>query len=76
MAARSKACGRCCSFAGIAGSNSSGGMDVSCESCVLSGRGLCVGPILVQRSHTECGVSVCDREASIIYLVFINLILH
>jgi hypothetical protein len=34
------------SFAGIAGSNSAGFMDVlSCDSCVLLGRGLCVGPI-------------------------------
>ena len=27
------------------------------ECCVLSGRGLCVGLIIVQRSSTECGVS-------------------
>ena len=39
-------------------------MFVSCECCVLSGRGLCVGLILVQRSPTECGVSECDRESS------------
>ena len=38
------ACG--CSLAGIAGSNlAAGGMDVSCECYVLSGRGLCVGLI-------------------------------
>ena len=37
-------CGRW--FAGIAGSNSAGGMDIClCECCVLSGRGLCVGLI-------------------------------
>jgi len=36
-------CGR--SLAGIAGSNSAGGMDVSCECYVFSGRGLCVGLI-------------------------------
>ena len=35
-------------------------MSVSCECCVLSGRGLCV----VQRSSAECGVSEGDREAS------------
>jgi hypothetical protein len=45
VAARSKAwvCGR--SLAGIVDSNPAGGMDVSCEVCVLSGRGLCVGLI-------------------------------
>jgi hypothetical protein len=45
MAARSKAwvCGGC--LAGNAGSNPPGVMSVSCECCVLSGRGLCVGPI-------------------------------
>jgi hypothetical protein len=36
-------------------------MPVSCECCVLSGCGLCVGLI----TPTECGVSECDREASI-----------
>jgi hypothetical protein len=30
-------------------------MSVSCECCVLSGRGLC--DELVQRSPTDCGVS-------------------
>ena len=41
MAARSKAsvCGR--SPAEIVGSNPTGGVDVCCECCVLSGRGLC-----------------------------------
>ena len=46
MAARSKlwVCGL--SFAGIAGSNPAGFMDIlSCDSCVLLGRGLCLGPI-------------------------------
>jgi len=33
-------------------------MSVTCECCVSSRRGLCVDP-------TECGVSECDREASI-----------
>jgi hypothetical protein len=45
VAARSQSlvCGR--SIAGIVGSNSVGGMGVSCEYRVLSGRGLCVGLI-------------------------------
>jgi hypothetical protein len=38
-------------------------MSVSCECCELSSRGLCVG----QRSPTECDVSECDREASIMW---------
>jgi hypothetical protein len=41
-------------------------MSVSCECCVLSGKGLC--DELVPRpeeSYRVCGVSkVCDREAS------------
>jgi hypothetical protein len=36
-------------------------MSVSCECCVLSGRGLCVGLITRPRSPTDC-----DRESSII----------
>jgi hypothetical protein len=45
MIARYKAlgCGR--PHAGIAGSNPAGGMDVSCECCVLAVRGLYEGPI-------------------------------
>ena len=41
LPARSEAwvCGR--SLAGIVGSNPAGGVDVCCECCVLSGRGLC-----------------------------------
>jgi hypothetical protein len=39
------------SVAGITGSNSAGGMDVCCECCVLSGRGL-----LRQADHTCRGV--------------------
>ena len=31
--------------AGITGSNTVGGMDISCESFVLKGRGICAGPI-------------------------------
>ena len=38
-----------------------GDMDVSFECCVLSGRGLCVGPI----TRTEYGVSEYDLEASL-----------
>jgi hypothetical protein len=33
------------SLAGIVDSNPASGMDVSCESCVLSGRDVCVGLI-------------------------------
>ena len=40
-------------------------MPVLCENSVLSGRSLCVDWSLVQRSPTECGVSECDGEASI-----------
>jgi len=40
-------------------------MSVSCDCCVLSGRGLCDGLITRQRSPTDCGVSECDRKASI-----------
>ena len=45
VAARYKAwvCGH--SPAEIVGSNSKGGIDVCCECCVLSGRGLCDGLI-------------------------------
>jgi hypothetical protein len=63
MAARSKAwvCGL--SIAGVAGSDPAGTMDVcfSCVCCVLSGRGLCDGPIphpeegYVVRCVSECG---------------------
>jgi len=35
-------------------------MSVSCERCVLSGRGLCVGLITRPEESTECGVSECD----------------
>jgi len=45
MAARSKAWVSGRSLAGIAGSNPSRDTYVSCECCVLSGRGLCDGPI-------------------------------
>ena len=57
VAARSKAwlCG--CSLAGIVGLYPDGGMDVSlsCECCVLSGRGHCVEPI----TRTEDSYRLC-----------------
>ena len=37
-------------------------MSVSCESCVLSVRFLCVGLITRPEVPTDCGVSECDRE--------------
>jgi hypothetical protein len=66
VAARSKAwvCG--CSLAMIAGSNLAGAwMSVSCECSVLSGRGLWVGLITRPEEPSECGVSECDYEASV-----------
>jgi len=58
MAARSKACVCGRSLAGIAGSNPAGGMDVSGERCVLSGRGLCVG-LVTHPEETYRGWCVC-----------------
>jgi hypothetical protein len=55
------------SLAGIVSSYPAGGIDA----CLLWGGGCCQvevsasGWSLVQRSPTECGVSECDREASI-----------
>jgi hypothetical protein len=40
-------------------------MFVSYGCCVVSGRGLYVGPITCPERPAECGVSECDREASI-----------
>jgi hypothetical protein len=40
-------------------------MSVSCECCVLSGRGLCDELVPRPGGPTECGVSECDCEASI-----------
>ena len=60
VAERSKArvCGR--SFAGIARSNSAGGMDVSLVSVVCCQVEVSVtGRSLVQRSPTDCGVLLC-----------------
>jgi hypothetical protein len=57
MAARSKewVCGSW--FAGIAGSNSTGGIVVCSEGCVLLGSGLCDGPI--PRQEESCRVPLC-----------------
>jgi hypothetical protein len=68
VAARSKAWVCDCSLAGIAGSNSAGGMDVclslwSVVYCQVEVSASGWSP--VQRSPTESGVSECDREASI-----------
>jgi hypothetical protein len=41
-------------------------MSVSCECCVFSVRGPCVGLITRPEGPTECGVTECDREASIV----------
>jgi hypothetical protein len=64
VAARSKAwvCSR--SLDGIAGSNPAGGMDffVSCECLCCQVEGSATGRSLIKRSHTEYGVSECDRE--------------
>jgi len=50
-----------CWLAGIAGSNPAGAsMSVPCQCCVLSGRGLCGGPITrPENSNRECCVR-CD----------------
>jgi len=66
VAARSKAwfCGL--SHAMMAVSNPAGSwMSVSCECCVFSVSGLCVGLITrPERNPTECFVSECDGETS------------
>ena len=65
VAARSKAqvCGR--SPAEIMCSNLTGGMDVCCECCVLSGRGLCDELIThPEESYRLWCVVVCDLETS------------
>jgi hypothetical protein len=53
------------SLAGIAGANPTVCMSVSCGCCVLSGRGFCVELITRPQESCECGVSECDRQASI-----------
>ena len=56
-------CGR--SPAEIVGSNPTGGMDVCCECCVLSGRGLCDELITrPEESYRLWCVIVCDLETS------------
>ena len=65
MAARSKAwvCGH--SPAEIVGSNPTEGMDVCCDCCVLSGRGLCDGLITrPENSYRMWCVAVRDLETS------------
>jgi len=63
MAARSKVCGH--SPAEIVGSNPTGGMDVCCERCVLSGRGLCEQLITCpEEAYRVYCVVVCDLEHS------------
>jgi len=56
VAARTKACVRCSSLAGITGSNPAGDMYVSFDCCVLSGVASGTGRSFVQRSPTDCGV--------------------
>jgi hypothetical protein len=47
------------------GSNPTGGMDVCCVCCVLSGRGLCDELITrPEESHRLWRVVVCDLETS------------
>jgi len=65
VTARSKAwvCGR--SLAGIVGSRPTGFMDVCCECCVMSGRGLCDELITrPEKSNRLLCVVVCDLETS------------
>jgi hypothetical protein len=66
VSAQSKAWVFGVSLAGAVGSNTAEGMgSVSCECCVLSGRGLCVGLIThPEVSYWMCAVSECDRDAS------------
>jgi hypothetical protein len=60
VAARSQAWVYNRSLVRIAGSNTARGVDVCCECCVLSGRGLCEKLI----TRTEYGVSECGCEVS------------
>jgi hypothetical protein len=66
VVARSKVwvCGL--SLAGILNSNLAGGTDVSYESSVLSGRGLCVAALFrPSRGVLPSVLSGCDRQASL-----------
>jgi hypothetical protein len=54
-----------CSSTGIMGSDPARGMAVCSECCVLSGRGLCDGPITCPEvSPPTVGVILCDLETS------------
>ena len=65
VAAQSKALVCVRSPAEIVGSNPTEGMDVCCECCVLSGRGLCDKLITrPKESYRLCCVVVCDLETS------------
>jgi hypothetical protein len=65
VAARSKAYVFGRSPAEIVGSNTTGSMDVCCDCCVLSGRGLCDGMITrPEESYWLWRVVVCDQETS------------
>ena len=55
------------SLAGIAVSNPAGGITVSCESCELSGRGLCDGPIPHPRASFRVCVCVCLSTSGIFF---------
>ena len=60
---KAKVCGR--SPAEIVGSNPTGGMDVCCECCVLSGIGLCDELITrPEESYRLWCVVACDLETS------------
>jgi hypothetical protein len=63
LAAHSKTwvCGR--SLGGVVDSNPTGGTDVCCECCVLSGLLLCVG--LITRPEDGCDLSESDCDAAI-----------
>jgi hypothetical protein len=54
------------SLAGITGSNPDWArMSVCCECCVLSGRGLCDGPITRTEESEQVGVCVCVSESDL-----------
>ena len=65
VVARSKAWVFGRSLTGIVGSNPARDMDVCCEYCVLSGRGLCHEQITrPEESYWLSCVVVCDLETS------------
>ena len=66
VAARSKTWVWGRTFAGIVGSNLAGGMDMFLVSVVCCQVDVSASAwSLIQRSPTECGVSECDREVSL-----------